>query len=173
MGWVAVSGWHSGQADWRSVADGADGFQCHVAGALRGLFVGLLEQGGPDETHDGGLVEEFADDIAAPLDLVIEPWDGVGGVQLGGCAAKKVQGGQHVLIDGIQEGGDLGPLRTEITCDGAPLGLHGRGVLLGVGGGDPGRDDAALYHAGMGGALPAKSTRCLRYGARSALVSVA
>ena len=43
-GWAAWSGWHGGQADGGIVADGADGFQCHVAGALGGPFVGLFEQ---------------------------------------------------------------------------------------------------------------------------------
>jgi hypothetical protein len=48
-----------------SVADGADGFQRHVAGALGGPFVGLLEEDGADEAHDRGLVGKDADDMGA------------------------------------------------------------------------------------------------------------
>lgn len=55
-GWAAGSGWHGREPDGGIIADGADGFQGHVAGPLGGPFVGLLEQDGADEAHDGGLI---------------------------------------------------------------------------------------------------------------------
>mgnify|MGYP001094792610 FL=1 len=47
----------------------SDAFQRHVAGALNGPFIVLFEQQRTDETHDGVVVGEDADDIGAPLDL--------------------------------------------------------------------------------------------------------
>jgi hypothetical protein len=45
----------------------------------------LFEQDGSDETPDSGLVGEDADDLGAPLDLAVEAFDRIGGVQLGRC----------------------------------------------------------------------------------------
>ena len=80
---AALSGCHGRQADGISIAYRGDGFQCHVAGALDGPFVVLFEQDGPDESCDGGLVWEDADDVGAALDFADRPLDGIGGVQLG------------------------------------------------------------------------------------------
>jgi len=43
-----------------SSLNGGDGFQCHVAGALDGPFVALLEQDRADEADDGLLIGEAA-----------------------------------------------------------------------------------------------------------------
>jgi len=90
-GWAAVSGGHGGRADGGMIADGADGLQSHVARALGGPFVGLLEENGADEPHDGGLVGKDADDLGASLDLTsgrpsvsaLDALDRVRAVQLG------------------------------------------------------------------------------------------
>ena len=71
------------QADDGIIAQGRDGFQRHVAGALDGPFVVLFEQDGADEADDGGLVGEDADDLGAPLDLAVEALERIGRVQLG------------------------------------------------------------------------------------------
>ena len=65
------------------MAQGSDGFQRHVTGALNGPFIVLLEQDRADEAGDGGLVGEDADDIGAALDLAVEPFQRIGGVDLG------------------------------------------------------------------------------------------
>ena len=52
-----------------------DTFQHDVAGALKGPLV-LFEQQGADETGDGVLVAEDADDLV-PLALAIQPLDGL------------------------------------------------------------------------------------------------
>ena len=74
---AALSGCDCGQADRGSIAQGSDGFQCHVSGALNGPFVVLLEEQGADEADDGGLVREDPDDIAAALDFAVEPLERV------------------------------------------------------------------------------------------------
>jgi hypothetical protein len=53
-----------------------DTFQHDVAGALKGPLV-LCEQDGADETGDGVLVAEDADDLGVPLALAVEPLDGL------------------------------------------------------------------------------------------------
>jgi hypothetical protein len=57
------------QADGRIIAQGRNGFQGHVAGALDGPFVVLLEQDGAHEPYDGFLVWEDPDDVGTTLDL--------------------------------------------------------------------------------------------------------
>ena len=60
------------------MAERDDGFQAHVAGALNGPFVILLQEQGADQAGDGGLVGEDADDLAASLDLAVEPLQRIG-----------------------------------------------------------------------------------------------
>ena len=50
---------HGGQADERIIAECGDGFQGHVAGALHGPLVVLLQEDCPDEPGDGVLVGEM------------------------------------------------------------------------------------------------------------------
>lgn len=97
-------------------------------------IVGLIEWDGTDEAHDRGPTWKHADDIGAPLDLIVEPLDGTGGVRL--CAMRRpdVHVGQHVLLGGIHQGDKLWHVRAELVGDHAPLGMGCRGVLLGVGG---------------------------------------
>jgi hypothetical protein len=44
------------------MAQRGDGFQRHLAAALRRPFVVLFDEDGADEAHDGGLVGKDADD---------------------------------------------------------------------------------------------------------------
>ena len=50
---------------------------------MDGPFVVLFEQDGADKAGNGGFVGEDADDLGAALDLAVEAFDGIGGVQLG------------------------------------------------------------------------------------------
>jgi hypothetical protein len=77
-GWTAVSGCDSWQTDGGIIAQRSDGFEAHVASALHGPFIILFEQQRTDESNDGGLVGEDADDVAAPLDLTIESFEWIG-----------------------------------------------------------------------------------------------
>ena len=67
---AAWSGCHDGQADDGIIAQGSDGFQAHVAGALDGPFIVLFEQDGADQADDHVKVGEDADDIRRRRDLV-------------------------------------------------------------------------------------------------------
>ena len=62
-GWPGSSGGDVWQIDQGSIARRCDGFQRDVAGSLDGPLVVLLEGDGPDETDDGVLVGEDADDV--------------------------------------------------------------------------------------------------------------
>ena len=51
----------------------------HIA-VLQLPFIVLLEQYRANQPNDGGLIGEDADDIGAPLDLLVEPLERVGAV---------------------------------------------------------------------------------------------
>ena len=110
-GWAEIdAGCHGGQADEGIIAQGCDGFQGHVAGALDGPLVVLLEQDGADEADDGGLVGEDADDLGAALDLAVEALERVGRVQLGPVRRREGHVGEHVVLGLVHQGGELGTL---------------------------------------------------------------
>ena len=88
-GWTAVSGCDGWQTDGGIIAQRRDGFQAHVACALHGPFIILFEQQGADETNDGSLVGEDADNVAATLDLAVEAFERVGAVYLGAMLSGK------------------------------------------------------------------------------------
>jgi len=67
-----------------------DGFERHVA-VLQLPLVVLLQEHGADEADGAGLVGEDADDGAAPLDLLVEPFERVGRVQLGPVLAREAR----------------------------------------------------------------------------------
>jgi hypothetical protein len=71
------------QADDRIIAEWRDGFQRHVAGALHGPFVVLFEQDSADQSDNGILVVEDADDLGAALDFAVDAFEWIGRVQLG------------------------------------------------------------------------------------------
>src|SRR4051812_44495009 len=98
----------------------------------------------------GGFVREYADDVGAALDLAVEPLDRVGAVQLGPVRGGEVHVGEDGLLGGVHQGSQFWQLGAELVGNGPPLGMGGRGVLLGIGDADPGRDDAALGLPGMG-----------------------
>ena len=81
---ILSSSWLLGQAAtlqserWEHRPQWSDGFQAHVAGALDGPFVVLLQQQRTDQAGDGGFVGEDADDLAASLDLAIQSFQRVG-----------------------------------------------------------------------------------------------
>jgi hypothetical protein len=80
--WPDRSGCHGRQADEGIIADGGDAFQRDVASALDGPFVVLFEQDSADEACDGRFVGEDADNLGAALDLAIEAFQRIGGVEL-------------------------------------------------------------------------------------------
>ena len=85
-----------GQADDGIIGDRGDGLKGHVAGALDGPLVVLLEEDGADQSGDCGLVGEDADDLGAPLDFAVEALDGIGAVKLGSMLLWKGHVRQHI-----------------------------------------------------------------------------
>ena len=73
-GWL---GRHALQPDDLITAQWGDGFQRHVAGSLHRPFVVLFQQDSAHQAEDGGFVGEDSHDIRSPLDLAIEPLDGI------------------------------------------------------------------------------------------------
>ncbi|AMM86028.1 transposase [Martelella sp. AD-3] len=63
------------QADERIIAHRGDCLKCHVAGPLDGPFVVLLQEQGTDQSDDGVVVGEDANDFSASLDLAVETLD--------------------------------------------------------------------------------------------------
>jgi hypothetical protein len=102
------------KADAGIIAQGRDRFQCHVAGALDRPFVVLLKQDRADQTDDGVLVGEDADDIGAPLDLAVKALDRIGRVQLGAMLDREGHVGEHVGLGLVQEAASLSSFLRQI-----------------------------------------------------------
>lgn len=94
-GW---SGCHGRQRDEELIAQLRNAFQCHVAAPLDGPLVVLLEQQGADETRDGILIGEDADDPGAPLYLAVQTFERIGAVQFGAMLRWKRHVGQQGAV---------------------------------------------------------------------------
>lgn len=105
--------------------------QRHVAGALHGPFIVLLEQDCADKADDGLVVGKDANDIGAALDLVVETLNRISAVQLGAMLFRERHVGQHVGLGIIHDGGELRHLRQDLVGDGPPLSADGFGCFLG------------------------------------------
>ena len=64
------------------MAQRGNGFQCHVASSLNRPFVVLFQKDRAHEAEDGGFIGKDPHDIRSPLDLSIETFDRIGGVDL-------------------------------------------------------------------------------------------
>ena len=64
------------------MAQRGNGFQCHVAASLNRPFVVLFQKDRAHEAEDGGFIGKDPHDIRSPLDLYIETFDRIGGVDL-------------------------------------------------------------------------------------------
>ena len=70
------------EADGRIIAQWSDGFQCHVSSALDGPLVVLFEEDCADQTGYRFLVGEDTDHVGSALDLAVDPFERIGGMQL-------------------------------------------------------------------------------------------
>ena len=138
------------QSDDGIVAQCRHRFKRHVASALHGPFVALLQEDGLDEPDDGVVVGEDADDLGAPFDLAVEPLESVGGMNFGPVVGGETHVREHVVFGLIRERGELGQLGLELVGDFAPLGLRGHCAVLGEGGGHEGGDNPPAALAGVG-----------------------
>ena len=91
-----MSGCDERQADTEIMAQRCDGFQAHVAGSLDRPLIVLFKQQCADEADDGGFIGEDADNLAAALDLAIEPFEWVGAVYLGAMPCWGAHVNQHI-----------------------------------------------------------------------------
>ena len=106
----------------------------------------MAEKDGADEPFVG----KDTDDVGAALDLGMEPFDRVCGVQFLAVLPGEAHEGEHIGLGLVHENCQLGHLGPELVGDLAPLDLRAVGVLLGEGGGDEGGDDAPTLAAGLG-----------------------
>lgn len=169
------------QADEGIIAHLSDCFWRHVVGALDGPFVVLLKQQDTDQSDDGCIVGEDADDLCAPLDFAVGTFNGVCRMQLGPVRLGEGHVGEHVLLGAVHERGELRHLRPDLGGDIAPLCACGIRRVLGEGGGDEGGHDATSALSGMGqgiahevdpAALPAR-TKNLGNGGLDAFMGIA
>ena len=91
-----MSGCQSWEADCGIMAQRAEGFQCHVA-ARYGPLVVLLEHQCADEADYRGVIRKDADDIGPALDLLVDPFQRVGGRDLLPVLLRERHVGKHVL----------------------------------------------------------------------------
>ena len=128
-GWFTASGCHCGQADVWTIAQGRDGFQAHVSGALDGPFIVLFQQQCADQAHHRLFVGEDPDDLAAALYLAVEPFERIGGMQLGAVLGREAHVGQHVGLSLVEQGGEFGtrgwrsPPTVSVGMQQAPYGI--------------------------------------------------
>ncbi len=84
--WPLLQGGDCRRVHGCSVAKGGDGFQCHVAPCDRPLVI-MFQHQGAEQTCDGGFVGEDSHDVGAPLDLLVEAFQRVRGMDLALVAA--------------------------------------------------------------------------------------
>ena len=117
---AAVSVCQTRQADDRMVAHQGDGFQGHVSRPLDCQFVVLLQEQCSDQPDYRGFVGEDADDVAAAFDVGVEPFEGVGRVDLGAMLGGELHVGQHVGLGLVHEGRQPGHAEAGLIGDLAP-----------------------------------------------------
>ncbi len=98
----------------------------------------------------GSRVRPRADDVGAPLHLLVQAFDGIGAVQPGAVLAGKGQTGQHVMLGLVPEVGQPGPARAQLIRRLAP-GLAGMGAA--------GLIECLADHGGDGSVLTARDMR--------------
>jgi hypothetical protein len=138
----------SGQPSGLIVAESLQAFKLHVA-ALQLPLVVLLEQQRPDERRDGRFIGEDTDDIGAPLDLGIEPFQRIGAVDLRTMGLWEAHERQDLGFRFIHQPGELGELRAQLIGDGTPLRDRGFLSILGKDGVDHREHHLPLTFAGV------------------------
>jgi hypothetical protein len=96
----------------------------HIA-VLQLPFIVLIEQYPAHQPNDGGLIGEDANDIGAPLDLFVEPFERIGSVSFAAVLLGEIQVAQHIGLAVVDEGGELRPFLPQLVGD---LAQHGVGL---------------------------------------------
>ena len=132
------------------MAQRRNGFQCHVAASLNRPFVILFQKDRAHEAEDGGFIGKDPHDIGSPLDLSIETFDRIGGVDLRPVVFREGGVGEDVLLGLIHEICEFPNFWAQLVANPTPFGPHRLGVVLGEGGADEGAHHAFAALVGMG-----------------------
>lgn len=103
-----------------------------------GPFVVLFEQDGADQPHDRCLVGVNADDVGAALDLLVEPLERVGGVQLAAQLLGAIHEGEDIVFGLVHHGCKILKAFVQAVGEVATLFTGGADVWVGEGGADGG-----------------------------------
>jgi hypothetical protein len=101
MVWPLLQGGDCRRVHGCSVANGGDGFQCHVA-PCDGPLIVLLQHQGSDQAGDGGFVWKDADDVGPPLDFLVSS-----GFDLRPVFPGKSLVGEHVVLGAAHQVSEL------------------------------------------------------------------
>ncbi len=71
-------------------------------------LVVLFEEDGAEEPGDAGFVGEDANDVGAPLDLFVQPFDGIGRMDFGPVGGWEGLVGQNLGLGLVHQRGVLG-----------------------------------------------------------------
>jgi hypothetical protein len=102
------------------LADDSDGFQRHVTACDR-PFVVLLKHQRAGKTTDGGLIRKDPHHIGSALDLFVQAFKRIGGVDLPPASLRESLAGQHVILGAEHQFGKLGVARLEDLDQLGPL----------------------------------------------------
>ena len=132
------------------VAQRRHGFKGRVARPLDCPFIVLFEEDGADQPGDGSFIGEDADDVGAPFDFAVEPFDRIVAVDLGAVFLGEGHVGQDIGFGLVHQGCQLGDLCPDLISNRAPLLTGSFRRFLGECSRDKGGDDTASALAGMG-----------------------
>ncbi len=144
-----MSGGQSRQADDWVMAHRGDCFQRHVAARYRPLII-LLKHQRADETDHSRVVREDADDVGPALDLLVYPFQRVGGRDLRPVVLRERHVGENILARCVHHIGELGELLAQGIGDLLPLLMRSLGRLLRENRLDHGDHGGPLFWCGMG-----------------------
>ena len=137
------------QASLLIVAESVQTFKLHVT-TLKLPFVVLLKQQGSNKANDGRIVGEDTDDAGPTFDLGVEPFQGIGGVDLSAMGLREVHEGQSVGFGVAHQRGELRKLLAQRIGNDPSLPGGGLGSVLREDGVDAGAEHLALGFARIG-----------------------
>jgi hypothetical protein len=153
MVWPLLQGGDCRRVHGCSVANGGDGFQCHVA-PCDGPLIVLLQHQGSDQAGDGGFVWKDADDVGPPLDFLVEALKRVRGVDLRPVFPGKSLVGEHVVLGAAHQVSELWMAWREGVDQLGPVTFRSCKRVLIKGCSERGRDDRAVFLADAGQRVP-------------------
>ncbi len=124
-------------------------FRASCSGRAGPPIIVLFEQQCTGQADDRLLVRKGADDVAAPIDIAIEPFERIGAVQLGTARDQGVHM-RHVRLRLFHQGGEFRDICPCLVGKSRATACGCSGGVLRESGADPGGDDVALRLARIG-----------------------